>query len=83
MIAKNTSFTQSCLACLNGQGLKKVVDCFFDSDGEFYNIAILSKCQACGGITKHIYRNMASEYISGPRKAVYTNRRDLNGARSR
>lgn len=69
MIAKNTTFNQSCLACLNDQGLKKVVDCFFEN-GDFI---ILSRCQECQGITKYIYRSMAHEYVSGPRKAVYTN----------
>ena len=68
MIAKNTSFGQSCLACLNGSGIKKIADCFFEDR----NFVILSLCQACGGITKHIYMNMASEYVSGPRKQVYT-----------
>lgn len=68
MIAKNTRIYTSCIACLNHDGARKVVDTFVE-DG---NLIVLSRCQNCGGITKHVYGLMRSEYISGPRKAVYT-----------
>jgi len=66
MIAKNSNMFALCVACLNFQGTKKVVDTFFENG----SVVILSRCQVCGGITKHTYRAESQGYVTGPRKSL-------------
>ena len=68
MIAKNTNmYNTGCMACLNTEGQKKVVDTYFDNG----HVVVMFRCQACGGITKNTYELHLGSYISGPRKKVY------------
>lgn len=70
MIAKNTNMYAPCMACLNHQGQKKVVDTYFENE-EGLCVVVLFRCQACGGITKEVFQSWSSSYVSGPRKSVY------------
>lgn len=70
MIAKNTTVNMPCMACLNCQGEKKVVDAFFEAGFEG-NFIVLTRCQACGGVTKITHKANSASYVSGPRKPLY------------
>jgi len=67
MIAKNTVLHSGCMACLHVESEKKVVDAFFENG----NFVVLSRCQACDGITKIVYQAHSHQYISGPRRSLY------------
>ena len=71
MIAKNTNMNACCMACLNHQGQKKVVDTYFETEEGSTCVVVMFRCQACGGITKEVFRAWGSSYVSGPRKAIY------------
>lgn len=79
MIAKNTTVISCCMACLNYQGEKKVVNTCFEREEGSNCVVVLFRCQNCGGVTKEVYRSWSSSYISGPQKTIFCGGREEDG----
>jgi|LGOV01.1.fsa_nt_gb hypothetical protein len=68
MTIHNKKTDLTCLACLKS-GNCIVIDTFFEGDG----LVVLIKCD-CGGISKYHYKAWSAEYVSGERKAIYSDK---------